>query len=149
MPNRKSKFTKDDEKIELRFGQLIKGRRAMLGLSQEELATAIGISHQQISKYEKGVSITAARLLRISAALGVPCAYFYEDKQVLGETSFEVLDGTENADFLASRLGQEWTNLGKKLGEGGVRYMLKVGKVTHAHELGHFVLTNEDEGDAE
>jgi transcriptional regulator with XRE-family HTH domain len=55
-------------------------RRNMLGLSQSELGEAIGLTFQQVQKYECGANrISASRLLEIAQVLGVPIAFFYDD----------------------------------------------------------------------
>lgn len=51
----------------------------MLGLSQQQLASLIGVTYQQAHKYETGVNrVSAGRLFRIAEALGVPVSWFYE-----------------------------------------------------------------------
>lgn len=65
--------------IDRRIGQRVKSRRLEIGLSQEALAEALGVTFQQVQKYEKGVNrISASRLFEIGAALNVPVSYFYE-----------------------------------------------------------------------
>jgi transcriptional regulator with XRE-family HTH domain len=55
-------------------------RRKMLGLSQEKLGERLGITFQQIQKYEKGTNrVGASRLQAMSDALEVPVAYFFPD----------------------------------------------------------------------
>jgi transcriptional regulator with XRE-family HTH domain len=55
-------------------------RRRMLSMSQTELADAVGVTFQQIQKYEKGTNrISASRLLQISHVLQVPVSFFFED----------------------------------------------------------------------
>ena len=55
-------------------------RRKMLSMSQTKLAEAIGVTFQQIQKYEKGTNrISASRLLKISHVLQVPISFFFED----------------------------------------------------------------------
>ena len=52
----------------------------MLGLSQEKLGEAIGLTFQQVQKYERGANrIGASRLLELSRVLGVPVAFFYDE----------------------------------------------------------------------
>lgn len=52
----------------------------MIGLSQEKLGENLGLTFQQIQKYEKGANrISASRLLRISEVLGVPVQFFFDD----------------------------------------------------------------------
>jgi transcriptional regulator with XRE-family HTH domain len=52
----------------------------MLGISQEKLGEALGLTFQQVQKYERGANrISASRLLEIARVLGVPIAFFYDD----------------------------------------------------------------------
>ncbi|MBO3760386.1 helix-turn-helix transcriptional regulator [Ciceribacter sp. L1K22] len=60
-------------------GQRIRLRRAVLGVSQEKLASHLGITFQQVQKYEKGVNrVGASRLQDIARILNVPVSYFFE-----------------------------------------------------------------------
>jgi len=55
-------------------------RRAMLGISQERLGQALGLTFQQVQKYERGTNrIGASRLYDLSRVLDVPVAFFFED----------------------------------------------------------------------
>jgi transcriptional regulator with XRE-family HTH domain len=55
-------------------------RRMMLGMSQEKVADALGLTFQQVQKYEKGSNrISAGRLLRLANLLEVPVSYFFEE----------------------------------------------------------------------
>src|SRR5215471_4863358 len=61
-------------------GSRVRMRRKMLGMSQEQLAEALGITYQQVQKCEKGANrIGASRLQQISHILQVPVAFFLED----------------------------------------------------------------------
>lgn len=63
--------------VDIHVGTKVKSRRLMLGLSQEELANAIGLTFQQVQKYEKGTNrISVSRLMDISRALKSPVDYF-------------------------------------------------------------------------
>ncbi|MGE3301967.1 MAG: helix-turn-helix domain-containing protein [Hyphomonadaceae bacterium] len=65
--------------IDRSLGQRVRARRLEAGLSQERLADLLGLTFQQIQKYEKGVNrIAASRLFDISAALDVPVTYFFD-----------------------------------------------------------------------
>jgi transcriptional regulator with XRE-family HTH domain len=65
--------------VDRRLGQRLRTRRLETGLSQERLAEILGVTFQQVQKYEKGVNrMAASRLFEISAALEVPVAYFFE-----------------------------------------------------------------------
>jgi transcriptional regulator with XRE-family HTH domain len=60
-------------------GQRVRMRRLMLGMSQTNVADALGVTFQQLQKYEKGVNrISASRLQRSSEILQVPIAFFFE-----------------------------------------------------------------------
>jgi transcriptional regulator with XRE-family HTH domain len=65
--------------IDLHVGSRVRMRRLMLKMSQEKLGDALGITFQQIQKYEKGANrIGASRLQHISEVLQVPAAFFFE-----------------------------------------------------------------------
>ena len=66
--------------IDVHVGSQLRLRRILLGLSQERLADELGITFQQVQKYEKGLNrIGASRLWDLSQVLGVSVAYFYEN----------------------------------------------------------------------
>ncbi len=76
-PPKKTKGTPDT--VDVHVGNRLRVRRSLMGLSQEKLAEAIGITFQQIQKYERGVNrISAGRLFQFSKILDVPVAYFYD-----------------------------------------------------------------------
>ena len=55
-------------------------RRTLLGLSQEKLGEALGLTFQQVQKYERGANrISASRLFQIGRVLDVPVSYFYDE----------------------------------------------------------------------
>jgi transcriptional regulator with XRE-family HTH domain len=89
-----------------RFPQALRMRRKMLGMSQEKLGEAFGISFQQVQKYEKGANrISASRLQRAADVLGVAVPFFFEgtpDTQVPGYA--ESLPGHID-EFVSSRDG--------------------------------------------
>jgi predicted transcriptional regulator len=65
--------------VQERLGRAIRMRRRMLDLTLQDVATACGVTFQQVHKYESGLcSVSAAQLWGIAAALEVPIAYFYE-----------------------------------------------------------------------
>ncbi len=66
--------------IDIHVGSRVKLRRNMLGISQEKLGEALGLTFQQVQKYERGANrISASRLLEIARVLEVPIAFFYDD----------------------------------------------------------------------
>ena len=66
-------------KSEKSIGELIRQIRKSSGLSQMRLAEKVGISYQQVQKYEKGVNkLSVSRMKQISGALGVPASLFLD-----------------------------------------------------------------------
>lgn len=66
--------------VDVHVGERIKLRRVLLCMSQDALGKSIGVTFQQVQKYERGVSrIGASRLVRIGRALTVPVSFFFDD----------------------------------------------------------------------
>jgi len=66
--------------IDIHVGSRVRLRRTLLGLSQEKLAAAIGLTFQQVQKYERGANrIGASRLYELSRVLDVPVSFFFDD----------------------------------------------------------------------
>lgn len=73
--------------IDVHVGNRLRQRRTLLGMSQEKLGEAIGLTFQQVQKYERGMNrIGSSRLFDLSRVLDVPVSYFFE------EMSAEVAD---------------------------------------------------------
>ncbi len=65
--------------VDAHVGARVKNRRLILGLSQEQLATSVGVTFQQVQKYERGSNrISVSRLAEIANALKTPLDYFLE-----------------------------------------------------------------------
>ena len=65
--------------VDVHVGQRVRQRRWMLGMTQQQLANAVGIKFQQIQKYETGANrVSASRLWDIAHALDVPVSFFFE-----------------------------------------------------------------------
>ncbi|MBL3284557.1 XRE family transcriptional regulator [Rickettsiales endosymbiont of Paramecium tredecaurelia] len=80
---------KNDEmtNIDLVVGRIISTLRLQCGFSRKELADLIGVTHQQLQKYEKGTNrVSFSRLLLICKALGVTLSYFYENIESASST---------------------------------------------------------------
>ncbi len=72
--------TGDEKRIDLEIGQRLLVLRRMRKLSQEDLADQIGISYQQVQKYEKGMNrIAASRLYTFSRILDISPLYFFDN----------------------------------------------------------------------
>ena len=65
--------------VDIHVGGQLRLRRSALGLSQDQLGAAIGLSFQQVQKYERGANrIGASRLYEMSKVLHIPVSYFFE-----------------------------------------------------------------------
>ena len=66
--------------VDIHVGGRVRLRRTLLGLSQEKLGDAVGLTFQQIQKYERGANrIGASRLFQLSRILDVPISFFFDD----------------------------------------------------------------------
>jgi transcriptional regulator with XRE-family HTH domain len=66
--------------IDVHVGKRLRLRRTLLGMSQEQLAGAVGVTFQQIQKYERGSNrVSASRLYDVARVLGVSISFFFED----------------------------------------------------------------------
>lgn len=112
--------------IDIHVGSRIRLRRTMLGMSQEKLGESLGITFQQIQKYEKGTNrVGASRLQNISSILNVPVSFFFEDAP--GDHS-STPGGLEEAsssnyvvDFLSSSEGLQLNRAFVKIADPRVR----------------------------
>jgi transcriptional regulator with XRE-family HTH domain len=72
--------TRGPNPIDIHVGARVRLRRDLLGMSQTKLGEAIGVTFQQIQKYERGVNrVGASRLFYLGRALDVPVSFFFED----------------------------------------------------------------------
>ena len=71
---------KQPSSIDAHVGSRVRLRRMLIGMSQEKLGELLGLTFQQVQKYEKGANrIGASRLFDISQILAVPVSYFFDD----------------------------------------------------------------------
>lgn len=118
--------SKKSNRIDAHVGSRVRLRRMVVGLSQEKLGDKIGLTFQQIQKYEKGVNrIGASRLFSLSQILEVPVQFFFE-----GAPQAERLknhgyadSGTEDFlyEFLNTRDGLELNRAFVKISDARVR----------------------------
>jgi transcriptional regulator with XRE-family HTH domain len=72
-------MTRARDPIDTYVGKRLKARRQLLGMSQEKLGGAVGVSFQQVQKYESGANrVGASRLMQLARVLGTSVAYFFE-----------------------------------------------------------------------
>ena len=70
----------DPHPTDVRVGGLVRERRMAMGMSQERLGSLLGVTYQQVQKYERGANrIGSSRLEALCGILGVPAGYFLED----------------------------------------------------------------------
>jgi transcriptional regulator with XRE-family HTH domain len=75
-----SEATMKPNPVDVHVGQRLRQRRVLVGLSQEKLARMVGITFQQVQKYERGANrIVASRLFELARVLDVPVSYFFDD----------------------------------------------------------------------
>ena len=73
---------KQADPIDANVGNRVRLRRMLVGMSQEKLGELLGLTFQQVQKYEKGVNrVGAGRLFRIARILNVEIPYFFQDVQ--------------------------------------------------------------------
>ncbi|QDZ01286.1 helix-turn-helix transcriptional regulator [Nitratireductor mangrovi] len=122
MPDNKKK----PNPIDIHVGSRVRLRRNMLGMSQEKLGESLGVTFQQIQKYEKGTNrVGASRLQAIATILNVPVSFFFEDAPVEsapGAKGFAEDRSTNYVvDFLGSTEGLQLNRAFVKIADSRVR----------------------------
>ncbi len=111
--------------IDAYVGSRVRTRRLMLGMSQERLAEQIGVTFQQVQKYEKGTNrIGASRLQAIAGVLAVPAAFFFQqdNSQPLNTDGLGAINGLEDlSDFLTSKEGLSLNKAFMKINDPSIR----------------------------
>jgi transcriptional regulator with XRE-family HTH domain len=91
--------------IDTFIGQRIRGLRIQRGINQSQLGEALGVSFQQIQKYERGINrVSTSALIAIATALQVPPGYFYEGAPGLKEPSADAAPSPVD-EFMSTRDG--------------------------------------------
>src|ERR1700728_3825063 len=92
--------------IDVHVGARIRLRRTLLGMSQERLGEALGLTFQQVQKYERGVNrVGASRLFDLSRVLDVPISFFFDDMPDSLSSSFGAQSSRRAAGFTESQDG--------------------------------------------
>jgi transcriptional regulator with XRE-family HTH domain len=113
--------------VDAHVGSRVRLRRMLLGMSQERLGESMGLTFQQVQKYEKGVNrIGASRLFQISKILDVPVQFFFEEAPYAGDGSRApgLAEPDSEAfilEFLNSREGLELNRAFVKIADPKVR----------------------------
>ena len=111
--------------VDLHVGGRVRMRRKMLGMSQEALADALGLTFQQVQKYERGANrVSASKLYEIAKTFQVPVSFFFDG---LPDTTTDEVDEVSVSaarvvtEFLNTPEGLELAEMFPKIGRGRVR----------------------------
>ena len=113
--------------IDKHVGARVRMRRMMLGMSQEKLGNSLGLTFQQVQKYEKGTNrIGASRLQQISHILQVPVSFFFEGAPAVAmgprvEGMGEAPSPAYISDFLATSDGLALTKAFMRISDSKLR----------------------------
>ena len=112
--------------IDIHVGSRVRLRRSMLGMSQEKLGDSLGITFQQVQKYEKATNrVGASRLQAIATILGVPVSFFFEGAPEMPtppRSGFGVDDSTSYlVEFLNSAEGLQLNRAFVRIADAKVR----------------------------
>ncbi|MCP4616369.1 MAG: helix-turn-helix domain-containing protein [Bradyrhizobium sp.] len=117
--------TKAPNPVDKYVGSRVRMRRIMLGMSQEKLGEALGLTFQQIQKYEKGTNrVGASRLQQISEVLQVPVSFLFDggpSGAAANPASAESASPTYIADFLATSEGLALTRAFTRIPDSKLR----------------------------
>jgi transcriptional regulator with XRE-family HTH domain len=117
--------TKAPNPVDNYVGSRVRMRRIMLGMSQEKLGEALGLTFQQVQKYEKGTNrVGASRIQQISEILQVPVSFLFDGGPSGTVSSVGLSEGASPAyvaDFLATSEGLALTRAFTRIGDGRLR----------------------------
>jgi len=120
--------TRRPNPVDIHVGNRVRLQRMLMGISQEKLGERLGLTFQQVQKYEKGINrIGASRLFELSRVLGVPVQFFYDDAP-LGTPAHATTPGFAERspdshvfEFLSSREGLELNRAFSRITDPKVR----------------------------
>jgi transcriptional regulator with XRE-family HTH domain len=111
--------------IDIQVGNRVRIRRMLIGMSQERLGDLLGLTFQQVQKYEKGVNrIGAGRLFEVARILNVPVDFFYEGvaAQLAGQPGMSEPEGAPPVmEFVSSGEGLQLSLAFMKIKDARVR----------------------------
>lgn len=133
------KGTRRPNPTDVHVGGRIRFRRMLLGMSQEKLGEYLGLTFQQIQKYEKGINrVGASRLFDLAQVLGVPVQFFFKEAPAGEATQFAretFADESAIVEFLSSRDGLELSRAFVRIVDANARRAI-VNLVRSLGELG-------------
>src|SRR5262245_8236897 len=108
--------------IDVQVGSRVRMRRVILGISQENLANALGLTFQQVQKYEKGMSrIGSSRLQQLSDILQVPVTFFFGDASGAHESDIDQAPLDDIQQFVTSNEGLRLIQAFSRIRSGEMR----------------------------
>ena len=116
--------TKAPNPVDKYVGSRVRMRRIMLGMSQEKLGEALGLTFQQVQKYEKGTNrVGASRIQQIAEILQVPVSFLFEGSPSTAnaEASGEAMSPSYVSDFLATSEGLALTRAFTRIRDAKLR----------------------------
>lgn len=120
--------TRRPNPVDIHVGNRVRLQRMLVGISQEKLGERLGLTFQQVQKYEKGINrIGASRLFELSRVLGVPIQFFYDDAPLGSHAAAATPGFAERApdshvfEFLSSREGLELNRAFSRITDPKVR----------------------------
>lgn len=135
---------REPNRVDIHVGSRMRLRRLLIGMSQEKLGEALGVTFQQVQKYERGTNrIGASRLWDVGQVLEVPISFFFEglggyDREGLRGVAEE--DGLEPLvyDFISSSEGVQLAAAFAKIDNSKVRRkLLELIRILADEEAGH------------
>lgn len=104
-------MTTSPNPVDVYVGKRVRARRMQLAMSQERLGGQLGLTFQQVQKYEKGTNrISASKLFQVAGILGVEVAYFFEGLAPAAADGIPA-DLSSAVNVLATRSGAEMASL--------------------------------------
>ena len=117
---------RDPNFVDVHVGNRMRMRRQFIGMSQEKLGELLGITFQQVQKYEKGSNrISASRLYYAAKTLGVPVQFFF-DELPGGEGRGGLEEPDENDNILSSLMNAEGATLARAFREADSTHKRKL-----------------------
>ncbi|HEY3797252.1 MAG TPA: helix-turn-helix domain-containing protein [Caulobacteraceae bacterium] len=106
--------------VDLHVGARIRMRRRMQGVSQEKLADALGLTFQQVQKYERGANrVSASKLYEIAATLRAPISYFFDGLADPAQPAGGEGDGLDEQSMHAFLMSSEGLDLARQFARLG------------------------------
>jgi transcriptional regulator with XRE-family HTH domain len=125
--NKKNAFpVRKPNDVDAHVGSRLRQRRMLLGISQEQLAEMLGLTFQQVQKYERGTNrVSASRLFQLARALDTPITWFFDDMEAGGAAEREKTEGSaEDNDPMSRRETLELVRVYSRIDDRKVRKKL-------------------------